>query len=144
MARAEAATGLSLHRDGPVLRLSGVLDRAAATAAWPALLAQLPGAQVLDVAAVQRLDSAGLALLAEAADRLSAQGAAVQVTGAPEGLAELRAAYRLDAALNLDEFTKIIINCVLHYNNSHEIKSYDYDRDVKADGVPAIPCDLWE
>jgi len=52
--------------------------------------------------------------------------------------------YRLDAALNLDEFTKIIINCVLHYNNSHEIKSYDYDRDVKADGVPAIPCDLWE
>ena len=76
-----------------------ILDRAAATAAWPALLAQLPGAQVLDVAAVQRLDSAGLALLAEAADRLSAQGAAVQVTGAPEGLAELRAAYRLDAAL---------------------------------------------
>src|SRR5690242_16418314 len=66
MARAEAA-GLSLHRDGPVLRLSGVLDRAAATEAWPALLAQLPGAQVLDVAAVQRLDSAGLALLAEAA-----------------------------------------------------------------------------
>ena len=38
MARAEAATGLSLHRDGPVLRLSGVLDRAAATTAWPALI----------------------------------------------------------------------------------------------------------
>lgn len=52
--------------------------------------------------------------------------------------------YRLDAVLNLDDFTKVIINCVLHYNNSHEITTYDYDRDVKADGVPAIPCDLWE
>lgn len=52
--------------------------------------------------------------------------------------------YRLDAVLNLDDFTKIIINCVLHYNNCHEITTYDYDRDVKADGVPAIPADLWE
>lgn len=52
--------------------------------------------------------------------------------------------YRLDAVLNLDDFTKIIINCVLHYNNSHEITSYDCDRDVRADGVPAIPGHLWE
>lgn len=52
--------------------------------------------------------------------------------------------YRLDATLNLDDFTKIIINCALHYNNSHEIKTYDKDRDVKADGVPAIPIELWE
>ncbi|WP_449302105.1 Mu transposase C-terminal domain-containing protein [Pseudoxanthomonas mexicana] len=52
--------------------------------------------------------------------------------------------YRLDAVLNLDDFTKIIINCVLHYNNSHEIKKYDYDRDVRVDGVPAIPGQLWE
>lgn len=52
--------------------------------------------------------------------------------------------YRLDAVLNLDDFTKIIINCVLHYNNSHEITTYDYDRDVRADGVPAIPSQLWE
>ncbi|MCD9085818.1 Mu transposase C-terminal domain-containing protein [Stenotrophomonas sp. SY1] len=52
--------------------------------------------------------------------------------------------YRLDAVLNLDDFTKIIINCVLHYNNSHEIVTYDYDRDVRADSVPAIPGHLWE
>jgi hypothetical protein len=52
--------------------------------------------------------------------------------------------YRLDSVLNLDDFTKIIINCVLHFNNVHEIKTYDADRDVKADGVPAIPVDLWE
>lgn len=52
--------------------------------------------------------------------------------------------YRLDATLNLDDFTQIIINCVLHFNNVHEIKSYDADRDVRADGVPPIPVDLWE
>ncbi len=52
--------------------------------------------------------------------------------------------YRLDAVLNLDDFTKMIINCLLHYNNSHEIVTYDCDRDVRADGVPAIPGHLWE
>ncbi len=57
MARAEA-TGLSLHRDGPALRLSGPLDRDAATSAWPALLPLLDGARVLDLNGVTRLDSA--------------------------------------------------------------------------------------
>jgi len=52
--------------------------------------------------------------------------------------------YRLDAVLDLEEFTQIIIECVLHYNNHHEIKRYDADRDVKADGVPSIPRELWE
>lgn len=52
--------------------------------------------------------------------------------------------YRLDATLNLDDFTKIVINCVLHFNNVHEIKTYDFDRDVKADGVPPIPTELWD
>lgn len=52
--------------------------------------------------------------------------------------------YRLDAVLDLDEFTRIVIECVLYYNNHHEIAKYDKDRDVKADGVPAIPIDLWE
>lgn len=52
--------------------------------------------------------------------------------------------YRLDAVLNLDEFTRIIIRCVLHYNNQHEISCYDKNRDVLADGVPAIPVELWE
>ena len=90
---------LSLQRDGTALRLAGALDRAAASAAWPALLPLLDGARVLDVSGVTRLDSAGLALLAEAAARLSAQGAPARIEGHPEGLAALRAAYRLDAGL---------------------------------------------
>ena len=52
--------------------------------------------------------------------------------------------YRLDAVLDLNEFTQIIIECVLYYNNHHEISRYDKDRDVLADGVPAIPVELWE
>jgi phospholipid transport system transporter-binding protein len=99
MAHADRATGLSLHRDGPALHLSGPLDRDAATSAWPALLPLLDGARVLDLAGVTRLDSAGVALLAEAAARITAAGAVPELAGAPAGLADLRAAYRLDAVL---------------------------------------------
>ena len=49
-----------------------------------------------DLQAVTRIDSAGLALLAELAARA---GGGITVDGTPAGLAELRAAYRLDPAL---------------------------------------------
>lgn len=52
--------------------------------------------------------------------------------------------YRLDAVLDLDQFTQIIIECVLYYNNQHELKRYDKDRDLAADNVAAVPIDLWE
>jgi len=52
--------------------------------------------------------------------------------------------YRLDAVLDLHQFTSIIIECILFYNNHHEIKTYDKDRDVAGDGVPAIPSELWD
>jgi phospholipid transport system transporter-binding protein len=45
---------------------------------------------------VTRVDSAGVALLAELSTRA---GAAVAIDGTPPGLAELRAAYRLTAGL---------------------------------------------
>ncbi|AKC86746.1 STAS domain-containing protein [Pseudoxanthomonas suwonensis] len=99
MAHADPASGLKLDRDGPVLRLAGPLDRTAAIAHWPALPPLLDGVRVLDVSGVQRLDSAGLALLAEACAQVAARGGAPQVVGSPAGLAELRAAYRLDEAL---------------------------------------------
>lgn len=52
--------------------------------------------------------------------------------------------YRLDAVLDLDQFTQILIHCALYFNNCHELTKYDKDRDVAANGVPAIPCELWE
>jgi len=92
------AAAASLQRDGERLRLSGTLDRASAIALWPQAGAALAGARVLDVAAVDAVDSAGLALLVALAERM--QG--TQVIGAPQGLAELLAAYRLTPALGFD------------------------------------------
>jgi hypothetical protein len=51
--------------------------------------------------------------------------------------------YRLDAVLDLDQFTRIVIECVLYYNNHHELKRYDKDRDLVADNIPTVPIDLW-
>lgn len=84
---------MNVRRDGDVLRIEGYLDRAAVAAAWSALQPQLAGARGVDVTAVPRIDSAGLALLAELA------AAGLRIDGMPAGLAELAAAYRLDATL---------------------------------------------
>lgn len=50
--------------------------------------------------------------------------------------------YRLDATLNLDEFTKIILLSVLKYNQFHQINNYDRDIDLPHD-LPAVPMALW-
>jgi hypothetical protein len=51
--------------------------------------------------------------------------------------------YRLDATLNLDEFTKIIIEIVLYYNNSHEVKGYDRIAPMIENDVFPVPLELW-
>lgn len=51
--------------------------------------------------------------------------------------------YRLDAVLDLDQFTRIVIECVLYYNNHHDIANYDQDKDVAADLVLSVPRQLW-
>ena len=85
----------SVSRDGTRLAFGGAIDRPACAALWKQLLPLLPGSTVFDLGGVDTVDSAGLALLAEAASRC----AGVTVTGSPPGLAPLRAAYRLDDAL---------------------------------------------
>lgn len=52
--------------------------------------------------------------------------------------------YRLDAVLDIDQMTAILIECVLYHNNSHELKSYDKDHDLAVANIPAVPIDLWE
>ncbi|MFD0739729.1 STAS domain-containing protein [Lysobacter koreensis] len=86
----------SVRRDGDALVFAGALDRAAVAALWRQLPPLRAGVRRIELAAVSHVDSAGLALLAELAD-----GAAggIAVTGTPPGLAELRAAYRLDEQL---------------------------------------------
>lgn len=85
----------SLRRDGETLAFSGVLARDAVARLWQQALPQLVGVRRLDLTAVRSVDSAGLALLAE----LSARAGGATLDGQPEGLGDLRAAYRLDDAL---------------------------------------------
>ena len=82
-----------VRRDGDVLRIEGPLDGPAVARVWAGLAPLLSGARAVDVSAVPQVDSAGVALLAE----LAAGG--LRIDGAPAGLAELGAAYRLDATL---------------------------------------------
>ncbi|MEG2804410.1 STAS domain-containing protein [Stenotrophomonas sp.] len=99
-----ASNPASATRQGTTLVFSGVLDRAAAVALWPSVQAST-GVQVLDLDAVPRVDSAGLALLAELAARLRAQGTEPRFNGAPAGFNELAAAYRLAPSLDFNAST---------------------------------------
>ena len=86
----------SVRRDGEALVFSGALLRDAIAGLWPDALKALDGARSLDLAAVPRIDSAGLALLSALSGRA---GGSVEISGSPEGLEELRAAYRLSPSL---------------------------------------------
>ncbi|HJV15934.1 MAG TPA: transposase, partial [Bacillales bacterium] len=50
--------------------------------------------------------------------------------------------YRLDARLNLEEFTKIIIHLVLHHNQKI-IEKYPLEKEMIADQLTATPMNLW-
>lgn len=52
--------------------------------------------------------------------------------------------YRLDAKLDLRQFTKIIIECVLYHNNDHLLESFERDGDMIRDNIQPIPIKLWE
>lgn len=92
-ASTEAAA--AVVRDGEVLRFTGALARVEAARLWREVQGPLDGIRVLDLAGATSVDSAGLALLAELADRIDG----VRIEGTPPGLAELRAAYRLNPRL---------------------------------------------
>ena len=86
----------SVRREDDALVFTGALLRDDVAALWRQAAKALDGMRRLDVRAVERIDSAGLALLAELAARA---GGEVAVDGAPDGLAELRGAYRLSPTL---------------------------------------------
>lgn len=51
--------------------------------------------------------------------------------------------YRLDAVLDIDDLTRIIIRQILYYNNWHELKKYPRQPEMTEDGVPSVPRELW-
>lgn len=52
--------------------------------------------------------------------------------------------YRLDAKLDLEQFTRIIIGCVLYYNNSHYLKGFEKNEQMLKSGVESVPVKLWD
>lgn len=51
--------------------------------------------------------------------------------------------YRLDACLDIRQFTRIIIKCVLFYNRSHYLKDYTKTPQMRALNVRPVPSDIW-
>ena len=90
-----AATTPAIVRTGETLRFDGALLRGDIAALWPLAPIALDGVRCFDLTAVERIDSAGLALLS----LLAARCGAVRIDGNPEGFTELRAAYRLGHGL---------------------------------------------
>lgn len=86
----------SVRRDGDALAFAGALVRDAVPTLWPEALRALDGVRRFDLAALERVDSAGLAALGALAERAGG----VEVAGEPTGLPELRRAYRLSPALS--------------------------------------------
>lgn len=91
-----SVTPARVAREGDALVFGGPLERDAIATLWAAALPLLPGANAVDLAAVSRVDSAGMAMLAELQARADGR---LAMRGTPDGLPELRAAYRLDDAL---------------------------------------------
>lgn len=51
--------------------------------------------------------------------------------------------YRLDAKLDLMQFTAIIIKCALYHNNHYRITNFNKDEMMVADEVEPIPREVW-
>lgn len=86
----------SVRRDGTALVFTGALLRDDIAGLWQAAVAALDGVDGLDVTTVPRIDSAGLALLSALSARVDS---GLAISGSPEGLEELRTAYRLSPSL---------------------------------------------
>jgi len=52
--------------------------------------------------------------------------------------------YRLDATLDVRQFTQIVIKCILYYNNHHYMDYFEKNEAMIADNVEVIPIKLWE
>jgi phospholipid transport system transporter-binding protein len=90
-------TAACITRDGDALRVSGALVRAHVAALWAGRPADASGVRRIDLTAVERIDSAGLALVSLLA---SAAAPGLVIEGQPTGYRELQAAYRLGPSLD--------------------------------------------
>ncbi|KJS13223.1 MAG: hypothetical protein VR67_05470 [Peptococcaceae bacterium BRH_c8a] len=52
--------------------------------------------------------------------------------------------YRLDATLNLYEFTALMIELILHHNNRHRMEWYNLDEFAIKEQIQPYPIELWK
>lgn len=52
--------------------------------------------------------------------------------------------YRLDAKLDINQFTEIIIHLIRYHNNQHYLENYDREEMMITDDVEPIPRELWK
>jgi len=86
---------LRWQRSASTLALSGKLDRDTLLALWQARETAMVDIATIDVAALQRVDSAGLALLVHLREIARAQGSAPVFTGINDKLQSLITLYNL-------------------------------------------------
>ncbi|CAK7029859.1 Mu transposase C-terminal domain-containing protein [Tissierella sp.] len=51
--------------------------------------------------------------------------------------------YRLDAKLDIYQFTRLMIKCVLYHNNHHYLSTYNREEMMIEDDIIPIPINLW-
>ena len=51
--------------------------------------------------------------------------------------------YRLDACLTIDDFRKVLLRCIIHYNTRRKLKKLSYTSEMLAQGIKPIPSELW-
>lgn len=51
--------------------------------------------------------------------------------------------YRKDAVLTLEEFERIVVRCIVHYNSERVIKSYPYTPEMLEDNVKPYANEIW-
>lgn len=90
------ADGLSWQSHDGALALSGCLDRETLLPLWRQRDALLAQADALDLSGVQRVDSAGLALLVHFYAQRQQQGRELRVTGVSDRLKTLIDLYNLN------------------------------------------------
>ncbi|OLN21641.1 hypothetical protein BTO30_13830 [Domibacillus antri] len=52
--------------------------------------------------------------------------------------------YRLKSSMTIEDFTKVIIKCILFHNNHHVLSDYILEESMIENGVEKIPIRLWE
>ena len=51
--------------------------------------------------------------------------------------------YRMDACLTLEDFKKVLLRCIVHYNSKRRLSSVSYTQDMLDKGIKPYPNELW-